>query len=77
MTTTNGCPICAGLGRVLAFGVTHEPVAIACPECAGLAITPASADDRAMRSYSAREILDLLLRHPALPAPTELEAGAG
>lgn len=41
----NGCPVCGGLGRVLAFGFVGDPVPIRCPECAGLAITPACADD--------------------------------
>lgn len=69
--TTNRCPVCAGLGRVLAFGVTNDPIAVPCPECAGLAITPASADDTVLRSYSAREITMMLLRYPALPPATE------
>jgi hypothetical protein len=42
---TNRCPVCCGLGRVLVFGVNGEPAIMRCPECAGLAITPASADD--------------------------------
>ncbi len=42
---TNGCPVCSGLGRILAFGLCDEPVCLPCPECAGLAVTPASADD--------------------------------
>ncbi len=67
---SNGCPVCAGLGRVLAFGARVDPVAVPCPECAGLAITPASAEDD-MRAYSVREITALLLR-PALP-PADLE----
>jgi hypothetical protein len=41
----NGCPVCCGLGRVLAIGIGGEPMPIRCPECAGLATTPASADD--------------------------------
>ena len=67
---SNGCPVCAGLGRVLAFGACSDPVPVACPECAGLAITPASAEDD-MRAYSVREITALLLR-PALP-PGDLQ----
>lgn len=66
---TNGCPVCAGLGRVLAFGACRDPMTVTCPECAGLAITPASADDT-LRAYSAREVTELLLRRPALPAPS-------
>lgn len=69
----NGCPVCAGLGRVLAFGVTHEPIGVPCPECAGLAITPASADDAVWRCYTAREITMMLLRRPALPPGQALE----
>jgi hypothetical protein len=67
---SNGCPVCAGVGRVLAFGACSEPVPVACPECAGLAVTPASAEDD-MRIYSVREITALLLR-PALP-PGDLQ----
>ena len=63
---SNRCPVCAGLGRVLAFGVCDDPIAVPCPECAGLAITPASADDH-MRCYTTREITQMLLRYPALP----------
>jgi hypothetical protein len=63
---TNHCPICAGVGRVLAFGACRDPIPVPCPECAGLQITPASADD--VRCYSVAEITALLLRHPALPA---------
>ena len=75
----NGCPICAGLGRVLAYGVCHDPVPVPCPECAGLAITPASADDHVVRRYSTREITAMLLRRPALPPADEplQEAPAG
>ena len=69
---TNGCPICAGVGRVLAFGACRDPIPVPCPECAGLAITPASAEDY-MRAYSVREITALLLERPALPAPQELD----
>lgn len=39
----NGCTVCDGLGRLLAFGAV--PVVVPCPECAGLNITPASAED--------------------------------
>lgn len=42
---SNNCPLCRGLGRVIAFGVCAEPTAVLCPECAGLQITPASADE--------------------------------
>jgi hypothetical protein len=65
------------MGRVLAFGVMHEPVPVPCPECAGLQITPASADDQELRTYSATDVLDILMRHPALPPPIEVEAPAG
>ena len=41
----NGCPVCGGIGQVLAFGFAGDLVPIGCPECAGLAFTPASADD--------------------------------
>lgn len=77
--TTNSCPVCAGIGRVLAFGVGLDPVPVPCPECAGLAITPASADEASIRTYTAREITVMLLRRPALPAPVEpvQEAPAG
>lgn len=60
---SNGCPLCCGVGRVLAFGVVAEPTPIRCPECAGLEIVPASADDFPWR---------LNLSAPALPSP---EAG--
>lgn len=67
---SNGCPVCAGLGRVLAFGACRDPIPVTCPECAGLQITPASADDVEMRGYRASEITAFLLgRWPALPAP--------
>lgn len=66
---SNRCPICAGIGRVLAFGACRDPIAVACPECAGLSITPASADD--MRCYTVVEITTMLLRYPALPAASE------
>jgi hypothetical protein len=62
---TNGCPICAGVGRVLALGACRYPIPVPCPECAGLSITPASAED--LRAYTVAEITALLLRHPALP----------
>jgi hypothetical protein len=58
---SNGCPLCAGVGRVLAFGVAPDPVPLRCPECAGLAITPASADDDGF-TYLIRQA------GPALPA---------
>lgn len=63
---SNRCPVCAGMGKVLAFGVSQDPMAVICPECAGLAITPASAED--LRAYTVGEITRMLLR-PALPAP--------
>ncbi len=63
---SNGCPVCVGMGRVLAFGASHEPIPVSCPECAGLAITPASADDD-LRGYTVGDITAMLLRHPALP----------
>jgi hypothetical protein len=66
---TNRCPICAGIGRVLALGACRDPIPVPCPECAGLAIVPASADD--VRRYTVAEITQLLLRHPALPAPAQ------
>lgn len=67
---SNGCPVCAGAGRVLAFGACRDPIPVTCPECAGLQITPASAEDVTVRSYLASEITALLLgRWPALPAP--------
>lgn len=73
---SNGCPVCAGLGRVLAFGACRYPISLPCPECAGLSITPASADEQ-LRWYTVAEITDLLLRHPALPAPRDfVEAAA-
>jgi hypothetical protein len=64
---SNRCPVCAGLGRVLAFGACADPIVVPCPECAGLSITPASADDH-LRYLTVAEITALLLRHPALPA---------
>lgn len=67
---TNGCPICAGIGRVLAIGASRDPITVTCPECAGLQITPASADDH-LRLYTVREITELLLLRPALPAARE------
>lgn len=63
---TNHCPICAGFGRVLALGACREPIPVPCPECAGLSITPASADD--VRRYTVAEITEMLLRRRALPA---------
>ena len=68
---SNRCPICAGFGSVLAFGACVEPLALPCPECAGLSITPASAEDH-LRMYSVREITRLLLARPALPEPVDL-----
>jgi hypothetical protein len=66
----NGCPICIGVGHVLAFGASPQPLEVPCPECAGLAITPASAEDD-LRAYSVREITALLLARPALPGRVE------
>jgi hypothetical protein len=63
---SNHCPVCMGLGRVLALGACRQPIPVPCPECAGLSITPASADD--IRCYGVAEITALLLLHPALPA---------
>lgn len=72
----NGCPICAGVGRVLAFGACRDPIPVICPECAGLDITPASAED--VRAYSVSEITQLLLRPALPPASVDLpEASAG
>jgi hypothetical protein len=50
------------------MGACRDPIPVLCPECAGLAITPASAEDD-LRSYSVAEITRLLLR-PALPPAT-------
>jgi hypothetical protein len=59
-----------GLGRVLAFGVSHEPTVLRCPECAGLDIVPASADDRI--------VFKLLQTAPALPpGPRSPDLGPG
>ena len=44
---TNGCPVCLGLGRIVAYGAAMQPLSVPCPECAGLATTPASAEDDA------------------------------
>jgi hypothetical protein len=43
----NGCPVCLGAGRLVAITARGEAVPLFCPECAGLAITPASADEAA------------------------------
>jgi hypothetical protein len=67
MASRNGCPVCGGIGRVLAIGRCRDPIPVPCPECAGLSITPASAEDD-MLMYSVREITKLLLSRPALPA---------
>ncbi len=40
---SNGCPVCYGVGRLLVFA-GFGPLTVVCPECAGLEITPASAD---------------------------------
>lgn len=40
---SNGCPVCYGIGRLLVFA-GFGPLTVVCPECAGLEITPASAD---------------------------------
>lgn len=42
---SNRCPVCIGTGRIVAFAAFGDPVPVVCPECAGLHITPASADD--------------------------------
>lgn len=71
---TNGCPVCGGLGRVLAFGVCRDPIPVTCPECAGLAITPASAEDEPMIAWRTSEITAFLLgRWPALPPASEVD----
>jgi hypothetical protein len=41
----NGCLVCGGLGRVIAYGIGLDPLTITCPECAGLTLTPASSED--------------------------------
>lgn len=41
----NRCPACGGLGRLVATAACGPPVVVTCPECAGLAVPPASADD--------------------------------
>lgn len=66
---SNGCFVCGGLGRVLAFGAAHDPIVVPCPECAGMSIKPASVDD--VRAYTAAEITVMLLKHPALPPASE------
>jgi hypothetical protein len=73
---TNGCPVCGGVGRVLAFGACREPIPVTCPECAGLAMTPASAEDEtALRRYPVAEVTQFLLgRWPALPPAPSVEA---
>ena len=63
---TNGCPVCGGVGRILAFGACRDPIPVPCPECAGLSITPASAEDY-LRPYTVSEITELLLGRLALP----------
>jgi hypothetical protein len=70
---SNGCPVCGGIGRILAFGACRDPIPVPCPECAGLHITPASADDH-LRVYAVSEITRFLLgRWPALPAASVVE----
>jgi len=70
---TNGCPVCGGIGRVLAFGTCRDPNPVTCPECAGLQITPASAEDH-VRRYPVAEITRFLLgRWPALPPAPSVE----
>jgi hypothetical protein len=66
---SNGCFVCGGLGRVLAFGACHDPIPVPCPECAGLSVKPASVDD--VRAYTAAEITVMLLARPALPPASE------
>ena len=34
----NRCPICAGIGHVVAFGACAEPLTVPCPECAGTTV---------------------------------------
>lgn len=55
---------------MLAFGACRDPIPVPCPECAGLSITPASADDvdACPKAYGTAEITRFLLgRYPALP----------
>lgn len=68
---SNGCPSCNGVGKVVAFGLSREPVTVICPECAGLSITPASREDY-LRMYSVRELTAMLTQRRALP-PADLE----
>jgi len=65
---SNGCPVCLGLGYVLIVAATVEPAAVACPECAGLLITPASAEDDIARDPVAALLRRIGLLRPALPA---------
>lgn len=71
---SNGCPVCLGLGRVVAFGAA-EPIVVLCPECAGLRITPASAEDPCQGRAGPPGPLEGFLRQlgPALPAPRPYE----
>ena len=56
MRKTNRCPMCCGLGRILAFGVGMQPVVMGCPECGGLDLTPASADERPPSSVAVEDV---------------------
>lgn len=42
--TEMNCGACCGLGRVIAFQPTFDPVTLVCDECAGSGLTPASFD---------------------------------
>lgn len=41
----NGCPVCGGIGKLLATAFNGVPISMPCVECAGLMIPPASVDD--------------------------------
>lgn len=64
----NGCPVCLGLGQVLILAATIEPSSVPCPECAGLLITPASAEDDIARDPVAALLRRIGLSRPALPS---------
>lgn len=67
---SNRCPVCGGYGRLVAFGATDEPIPVPCPECAGLAVTPASADDHLARRVPDPEPVTFLLEQSP-PAPSD------
>lgn len=72
----NGCPVCGGIGKVLALGTGCDPIAVACPECAGLAITPASADDyRAAPRTASVDVRDAWTVPALPPASVAWDAG--